>query len=91
MRELNAQPGNTVGPAEFHDPPDRRFVGITVQAQTAVRNAPLRRHVRCLENKQAAGTHRKLTVVHQVPVVGRTIVGHVLAHGRDGDPVWQRK
>ena len=37
------------------------------------------------------GAHGKLAEMHEMPVVGRTVLGHVLAHGRDDNAIGQRE
>jgi hypothetical protein len=44
-----------------------------------------------LGHHEAGGALRELAEVHQVPVVGRAVLGVVLAHRRHDDPVGKHK
>ena len=87
MGELNAELRHTVAAAEVDHPLERGLVLVAVQAEAAVADASHRRHMRGLGHQQSGRTHRELAQVHQMPVVGRPIVGHVLAHGRHHEAV----
>jgi hypothetical protein len=69
----------------------RRLAAIGVQAEVERRDAPLARDRRRLENHQPGAAQRELSEVDQVPVAGRAVVGRVLAHRRDDDPVDEAK
>ena len=87
MRQLYPQFGDAVRFAKIGDSLYCRFIFVTVKTETTVRDAPFRRHMGSLEYQQAGRTHGKLAVVHEMPVVCRTVFSHVLTHGRDSNAV----
>ena len=89
VRKLYAEFGNTERPAEINYPFQSSLIIIAVETQAAVRYPALRCHVCGFKDQQRAGAHGKLPVMHQVPVVRRTVVGHVLAHRRYHNAVGQ--
>ncbi len=91
MGELNgkARAGRRDAPRRIEHARERRFVGVGVEAETAVRDAAAALHAGRLDDHHASAGERQLHQVLQVPIRGRAIAGRVLAHGRDGDAVGQ--
>jgi len=67
----------------------RGFVLVRPHARALRRDAPLRIDVGHLGHHQPGGAERERAEVHQVPVIGRAVVGIVLAHWRHRDAVGQ--
>ena len=69
----------------------RSFRAVIPQTQASRGDASLRHHGRGFDGEQAGAAVKQVAPVHQVPVSGFTIIGGVLAHGCDNDPVCQRQ
>ena len=89
VRKLDAQFRHTMKAAEVDHSLQRPFIFVAVESEAMLGNTPHPGDVGRLGNQQAAGTHRELPEVHQVPVGGRAVLGHVLAHRRNHDTVGQ--
>ncbi len=89
MRELHAELGDAVLAAEIVHALERGFVLVGIHAGAFRRDAALRIDVGHLAHHQAGGAERHIAEMHQVPVVGRAVVGIVLAHRRHHDAVRQ--
>ena len=89
MRELYAELGDAILTAEIVHALERGLVVVRIHAGAFRRDAALRIDVGHLAHHQSRGAERHIAEMHQVPVVGRAVVGIVLAHGRDHDPVRQ--
>ena len=62
-------------------------VGIIPDADVIARNASTSFDSSCFDNNQPIATGSPPTIMHQMPVVGETITGTVLAHRRDTDAI----
>ena len=91
MRQLHAELGHTVGPAEIVHPLERRLVFVRPHAGTSRRDPPLRIDVGHLAHHEAGAAERHVAEMHQMPIVRRAVVGIVLAHRRNHDAVGQSK
>ena len=86
MRELNS--GHAALRAnEFHDARQRLDMRFAPNAQILRTDARLRQHGRRFRHDQARAAHGAAAEVHQMPIVGQSVLAGVLAHGRDGDAV----
>src|SRR5205823_9142894 len=63
---------------------------IFPDAQILWRNPSFRRHRAGLGEHQPRAAHRPRSQVHEMPVVGKTVVARILAHRRDDDAVAER-
>ena len=70
---------------------ERGFVFVGIHAGAFRRNASLRIDVGHLAHHQPGGAERHVAEMHEVPIVGRAVVGIVLAHRLHHDPVRQRE
>ena len=91
VRELHAELGDAVLPAEVVHALERLLVVVGIHAGALGRDAALRADVGHLGHDQAGGAERHIAEMHQVPIGGRAVVGIVLAHRRDHDAVGQRQ
>ena len=91
VRELHAELGNAVLAAEIVHALERGFVVVRIHAGAFRRDAALRVDVGHLAHHQACGAERHIAEMHQVPVIGRAVVGIVLAHRRHHDAIGQRE
>ena len=91
MRQLHAELGDAVLPAEIVHALERGFVLVGIHAGAFRRDAPLRVDVGHLGHHQPGAAERHIAEMHQMPVVGRAVVGVVLAHRRHHDAVGQRE
>ena len=87
--ELHAEFGDAVGAAEIVHALERRLVVVGIHAGAFRRNPPDRSDVGHLAHHQPGAAEREAAEMHQVPIVRRPIVGVVLAHRRDDDPIGQ--
>src|SRR5688572_5543972 len=76
---------------ELDDPPPRVALRLVPEPGAAGRDAALRRHAGHLGVDEPGAAERATPVMHQVPVVGQTVLCHVLRHRRDDDPVRKRQ
>ena len=89
VSELNAEFGDAILTAEIVYALECLLVVVRPHTGTSRRNASLRVDVGHLAHDQSRATERHIAEVHQVPIIRGAIVGIVLAHGRDHDPVRQ--
>ena len=89
MRQLHAELGNPVGAAEIVHALERRLIGVRIHTGAFGGDASDGVNVGHFGHDQAGGAEREAAEVHQMPVVRRTVVGIVLAHGRNHDAVRQ--
>jgi hypothetical protein len=75
---------------EAHDARQELDVVVLPQTEVARADPPPRLDRRCLGHHQPRASHRARAEVHQMPVVGETVLGTVLAHRRDADAIGQR-
>src|SRR5438270_700156 len=80
MAELEPDPGATVRVHEVDDPFPGRDVLRLVHAGAARRDAAFPADVGHLREHEARASDGASAEMHQVPVVGRAVVGRVLAH-----------
>src|SRR5437016_175566 len=66
-----------------------RFVVIGVEAKTAMADPAARLHARRLDHDKTGAGKPESAQVLDMPIGGRAILGAVLAHRRDNDPVRQ--
>ena len=72
-------------------PGQRGLVRIGVQAEVLGRDPPLRRNRRGLQDHEARAREGEVAQVDHVPVRRLAVLGRVLAHGRDDDPIREAK
>ena len=90
MGKLQAELGAGVGVDEVDDAPPRGDVLGLVHAGTARRDAGLSGDIGHLGIDEAGAADGEAAEMNQMPVVGRAVLGRVLAHRRDDDAVLQR-
>ena len=74
----------------FHescDPGQAADMLVLPDAQVVRRDAPTRLHRGSLADHGRRPAHRPASQMHQVPIAGKAILGGILGHGGDGDPV----
>ena len=92
MRELNTHRHGRRQLARTVQHVAQRFFGAVVpQPEAAVGDAPGLGHRRGLDCQQASAAVEQAGPVRQMPVVGRAIVGQVLAHRCNDDAVGKRQ
>jgi hypothetical protein len=69
------------------DARERRLAVVGIEAEAAVRDAAASLDASRLDDEQRCTGIGKHAEMIDVPVGGHTILGTVLAHGRDDDPV----
>ena len=87
MGELHTELGAAVAAAMGDDARQRRLAVIRVEPEAAMSDAATALDAGGLDHDQRGagiGEHAEMV---EVPVVGDAVVGAVLAHGRDDDPV----
>ncbi len=86
MGDLDA--GNrSLGAHEGDDRPQGLFLGLVPKPQVSRRYPSFRAHSRRLDNHHSGPAHRPATQVNPMPLPGHAVLCHVLAHGRDDDPI----
>jgi hypothetical protein len=85
--DRKARPRRRHPPRRIEHAGERRLVGVGVEAEAAVRDAPVPLHRRRLQHDHAGARDGELHQVLQVPVGGAAVGGRVLAHGRHDDAV----
>ena len=90
MAELHAEFGSRLGMHEIDDPFPRRLMGIAVHAGTTRRDPGVRGHVGHLREHEAGAAHGARAVMHEVPIVGQSILRGILAHRRNNDAILER-
>ena len=80
VRELNANLGRADAPAMGDDARERRFVVIGIKAEATVGDAAAPLHVGRFDHHQRGARVGEHAEMAEVPIVGRAIVGAVLAH-----------
>ena len=86
MRELNAGHA-ALRVNEFHGARQRLDVRFAPNAQILRADARLRQNRRRFRHNQARAAHGAAAEVHQMPIVGQSVLAGVFAHGRDGDAI----
>src|SRR6266545_3086774 len=87
MGELERDPRRARRVDEIDDAlPGSAVLGL-VHSRAAGRDPPLTAHVGHLCDDERGASDRARAEVHEVPVAGRAVLGRVLAHRRDHDPV----
>ena len=69
--------------------PEGIALGVVPQPQAMGRDAPARLDMGCFGEHEPGAADGARAEVDQMPVLGHAVVGRVLAHGRDHDPVAQ--
>ena len=72
---------------ESSDSLERFDVLILPYAEVARRDASFLRNARGLNHDQTCAAHGPASQVNQMPVIGEAILGGILAHRGDADPV----
>ena len=68
--------------------PGQRFdLCIVPQAKVSRTDASLRYNGRRFDDDQTGAANRTTAVMHEMPVAGHAVLGRILAHRRDADPV----
>jgi hypothetical protein len=65
----------------------RGFGGVIPQSKTARGDTPDRFHVRGLDAEHRGAGQRQIVDMGKMPIIGRTIVGRILAHRRHDDAI----
>ena len=86
MRQLNARPA-ALAMNERDDSGEFRDVLILPDAEVLRGDAPMGRHCGGFGKDQSRTAHRARCKMDEVPIVGKTILTGVLAHGRDHNAV----
>ena len=89
MRELDAELGRADALAMQHDARERVLAGVGIDAEAAMGDAAVPLDMGRFEHQQAGAGIRQHAEMGHVPVIGDAVVGAVLAHRRDDDPVRQ--
>ena len=76
---------------EVDDPAQRRHLMVRPQAEIAYPDTAMRRDRGALRQDQPGPAQDELAEMDQVPVGRATVLGRVLAHRRDHNPVLQRQ
>ena len=87
MGELDAERGRARAAAQRHDPGQRRLVRLRIEAEAAMADAAARLDRGLLDDDEARARQRQRPQMLQVPIIGRAVLGAVLAHRRHRDPV----
>ena len=87
MRELDADLGGAEAMAMGDHARERGFAVIGIEPEAAVADAAAALDVGHLGDHQAGAGIRQHAEMVDMPVGGDAVVGAVLAHGRDDDPV----
>ena len=88
MGELDGGNG-ALGLQKSRDAGEGGYLVVRPEAEVAVGDSPAGLDGSGLDNHKAGTTGGAAAEVHQMPVVGEAINARVLAHGRDGNPVWK--
>ena len=86
MRELDSS-DPALRANESHDARQRLDVRFAPNAQILRADARLGQHGCRFRHHQARAARGAAAEVHQMPIVGQSVLAGVLAHGRDGDAV----
>src|SRR5690606_35742977 len=87
VSKLDADLGGTVTLAGIDDTLHRHLVLIVRERRATVRDAPDELDSCRLHHQEAGARVRQRAEVQHVPVRHIAVLGRVLAHGRDNDPV----
>jgi hypothetical protein len=87
MCDLDAELRRSDPAAVVDDARQRRLAVVVVEADVAVRDAAAPLHRRRFHHEQPGARVRQHAEVGHVPVARAAVVGAVLAHRRDDDPV----
>ena len=85
--DRKARAGRRDAPRRVEDARERRLVGVRVEAEAAVRDAPDALHRRRLHHHHAGARDGELHQVLQMPIRGAAVLRRILAHRRDDDAV----
>ena len=91
MRELHRDRGFGMLAHRGQDRPECGFGGVVVKPEAARRDAPDRFHMGGLDAEHRRTRQRQRVDMREVPVIGRAIIGRILAHRRHHDAIGQRK
>ncbi len=86
MGQLDTR-GTALGFDKRGDAAQRRNMGVVPQAEIVGRDASFGPYGRGFDDDESRAAHGAASVVHQMPIVGISAFGGVLAHGGYGDPV----
>ena len=86
VRELDSR-NAALRANESHDARQRLYMGFAPNAQILRADARLGQHGCCFGHHQARAAHGAAAEVHQMPVVGQSVLAGVLAHRRDSDAI----
>ena len=89
VRELHRHRNARVFPDGRQDRTQCRLGPVVVEAQVGGRDPPLGLDRGGLDAQHAGAGESEAAEMDQVPVIGRTVIGRVLAHRRDHDAVGQ--
>jgi hypothetical protein len=90
MRELDSGGGALVV-NERDDALERVRLVVVPDAHVLRRDPPVRRNGGSLGEHERGAANRAAREVHEMPVVGESVDGRVLAHGRHRDTISQRQ
>ena len=89
MSELNRR-HRSIGAQKRSDALERRNLSVMPQTEVAMGDAPFGDHSRRLGHHDAGAALCELAEMNQMPVIGHAVLGRVLAHRRNHDPVLRR-
>ena len=87
MRQLDAELRIAVAPAVRGDARERRFAVVRIEPEAAMGDAPAALDAGRLHHEQRRPRIAQRAEVIEMPVGRGAVIGAVLAHGRDDDPV----
>src|SRR6185437_15168823 len=80
MRQLDAEPGIAEAAAGRDNATERRLIGVAIQSETSMRDAPCLLDRRRLDHQEPRARHGKRAQMLHMPVIGAAVIGAVLAH-----------
>ena len=83
--------GRGNGLRRLDDPCQRRFIVVRIKAEAFVRDAADAFDGSGFDDHHAGAPHGKLHQVLKMPIGRAAVRGGILAHGRDGNAIGQRK
>src|SRR5690349_13075126 len=80
MRQLDAEAGIAEAATGRDNATERRLVGVAVQSETTMRDAPCLLDCRRLDHQEPGTRYGKRAKMLHMPVIGAAVIGTVLAH-----------
>ena len=86
MGDLDTR-NRSLGAHEGDDRSQGLFLGLAPESQVPRGYPAFGAHGRGLDNHHSGPAHRPASQVNPMPLPGHAVLGHILAHGRDDNPV----